>query len=134
MTVFSQTMEYALRAVLCLGKTPCQARTTKEVAELMKVPPSYLAKIMRNLVKAGVIESQRGIHGGFKLTTDPDTLSLLTIVNAVDPILRVHSCPLHLPEHCDGLCSLHSRLDDVLRRTEAAFSQTTLGEVLADHR
>ncbi len=131
--MFSQTMEYALRAVLCLGMTPGEARTTKEVAEQMKIPPSYLAKIMRNLVKAGVIESQRGIHGGFKLSADPNTLPLLTVVNAVDPILRVRSCPLQLAEHCDGLCALHSRLDDVLRRTEEAFAGTTLSQVLDEH-
>ena len=80
--MLSQTVEYALRAVVCLANDAPQPVTNDQLAEVTKVPPAYLAKVMRGLNRAGLVRSQRGPHGGSTLTRDPRDLSLLDVVNA----------------------------------------------------
>lgn len=130
--MLSQTIEYALRAVYCLGQHLNEAQTTKQVAELMKIPPSYLAKIMQGLVRAGIVRSRRGVHGGFLLSKDPADLNLLEVIVAIDPQWGVIPCPLGLHDHDDAPCPLHSRLNDAAAQVEKAFSNTTLAELLPD--
>ncbi len=130
--MFSQTIEYALRAVYCLGQHRNEAKTTKQVASLMKIPPSYLAKIMQGLVRAGIVQSRRGVHGGFLLTKDPADLNLHDVIVAIDPQWGVIPCPLGLHDHKDKPCSLHTRLNDAVTQVEKAFSATTLAELLPD--
>ncbi|MFO7655126.1 MAG: Rrf2 family transcriptional regulator [Candidatus Krumholzibacteriia bacterium] len=128
--MISQTVEYALRAVLSLGRTPDEAQTAKQIAVAMNVPPSYLAKVLQLLARAGVVRSTRGLHGGFRLMKRPEQLVLLEVVNAVQPIQRIHSCPLDMESHGTDLCPLHRRIDRALGLVEEAFRSTTLADVL----
>lgn len=108
------------------------AQTTDEVARVTKVPKAYLSKVLQSLRRAGLVHSQRGIGGGVTLARPSDTISVLDVVSAVEPIARIRSCPLGLAAHGVQLCPLHSRLDDALATVEEAFKHTTLAEILAD--
>jgi Rrf2 family protein len=130
--MLSQTVEYALRAVVQLAYLSPEASTTSALATVTQVPPAYLAKVLRALVKAGIVSSQRGIGGGVSLAKDPRAVTILDIVNAVDPFRRIKTCPLELSTHGTKLCPLHRRLDAALAQVEHAFRNTTLAEVLAD--
>jgi Rrf2 family protein len=130
--MFSQTVEYALRAVAQLGMKSPEACTTEDIARATKVPKAYLAKVMRALVRGGVVRSQRGSGGGMTLVRPPDELTLLEVVDCVEPIVRIRECPLGLAAHGVRLCPLHKRLDDALAMFEDAFRRTTLGEILAE--
>jgi Rrf2 family transcriptional regulator, nitric oxide-sensitive transcriptional repressor len=59
-------------------------------------------------------------------------LTILEVVNAVEPLKRIRTCPLGLEAHGTNLCPLHSRLDAALATVEAALGGTTLAEVLAE--
>jgi Rrf2 family transcriptional regulator, nitric oxide-sensitive transcriptional repressor len=128
--MFSQTVEYALRAVVHLASSAPRAQTTEEVAKATKVPQAYLSKVLQGLVAAGIVKSQRGIGGGMSLAKKPSELTILEVVNAVDPIKRIESCPLDLASHGVRLCPLHKRLDAALAMVEEAFGATTLQEVI----
>jgi Rrf2 family transcriptional regulator, nitric oxide-sensitive transcriptional repressor len=128
--MFSQTVEYALRAVVHLASNAPAAQTTEEIAKATKVPQAYLSKVLQGLVQAGVVKSQRGIGGGMALTKVPAKLTILEVVNAVDPIQRINSCPLELASHGMRLCPLHRRVDAALAMVEEAFRSTTLQEVI----
>ncbi len=130
--MLSQTVEYALRAVVHLAAEAPAARTVEQIAAVTKVRPAYLAKVIQKLVHKGVLRSQRGIGGGISLAKSPDELTILEVVNAVDPIQRIRHCPLGLAAHGVHLCPLHRRLDDALAQVEQAFRSTTLAEVLAE--
>lgn len=131
--MFSQTVEYAMRAMLALASGDGRPMTTRRIAEVMKVPQSYLSKVLQSLVKAGLVFSTRGLKGGFVLVKTPDKISLLEIQNAVNPIKRLHSCPLDLEGHNSELCPLHRRLDHAMGMVEEAFSSTSLAEVLSEN-
>ena len=61
-----------------------------------------------------------------------DEVTVLDVVNAVDPIRRIKKCPLGLAAHGVKLCPMHSRLDAALEAIEELFGNTTLAELLAD--
>ncbi|MFN9370695.1 MAG: RrF2 family transcriptional regulator [Planctomycetaceae bacterium] len=130
--MLSQTVEYALRAAVYLANQAPLARTTEQIAEVTKVPQAYLSKVMQNLAKAGIVRSQRGIHGGFLLARSSAELTILEVVNAVDPVQRIQTCPLGIAAHGANLCPLHRRLDLALAAVENAFGKTTLAEVLSE--
>jgi Rrf2 family transcriptional regulator, nitric oxide-sensitive transcriptional repressor len=130
--MFSQTVEYALRAVVHLSSVAPRAQTTDQIATTTLVPKAYLSKVLQALVRGGIVHSQRGGAGGMTLVKPPAKLSILDVVNAVEPIQRIKTCPLGLKAHGHKLCPLHRRMDNALAATEKAFATTTLAEVLAD--
>ena len=130
--MFSQTVEYALRAVAYLASQAPAGRTTDQIATATRVTKPYLSKVLQKLVGGGVVQSQRGVGGGMTLVKTPAELTILEVVNAVEPILRYHECPLGLKSHGMRLCPLHKRLDDAMASVEAAFRDTTLAEVLSE--
>ncbi|MCS6863681.1 MAG: Rrf2 family transcriptional regulator [Gemmataceae bacterium] len=130
--MFSQTVEYALRAVIHLAHEAPEARTTAQIAEATRVPKDYLSKILQGLAKKGLLQTQRGVGGGISLSRPPEEVTILDVVNAVEPITRYFTCPLNLPNHGTNLCPLHRRMDAAMAAVEEAFRNTTLAEVLAD--
>ncbi len=130
--MLSQTAEYALRAMVCLADHRGEAMTNQALAEVTRVPVGYLHKVMQQLARAGLVQSQRGLHGGFTLTVNPSDVSVLDVLNAVDPIQRIHHCPLGLASHGKNLCPLHRRLDDAAATIEKAFKDTSLADVLGE--
>lgn len=128
--LLSQTAEYALRAAVWLADTPDTPHTTQEIADVTKVPAGYLSKVLQAMGRAGLVTSQRGLGGGFLLTRTPEELSVLDIINAVDPVQRIHTCPLNLHSHGTNLCPLHRKLDDAMATMEEAFATTSLSELV----
>lgn len=130
LTMISQTAEYALRAVVFLGKNAGTAYTADQIAKSTQVPAPYLSKVLQPLIKSRLVQSQRGLGGGFALEKKPEDITILQVINAVDPIERIEVCPLGLDEHKGNLCALHKRLDDAVALIEDVFAKTTIAELL----
>ena len=64
------------------------------------------------------------------MTKPPKELTILDVVNAVEPINRIRHCPLGLKSHGVRLCPLHKRMDNAMAMVEDAFRATTLQEVI----
>lgn len=129
--MISQTAEYALRAIVYLADRNDVPQTTAQIAEETFVPANYLAKVMQALSKAKLVNAQRGPNGGFVLAKPGNVLTVLEVINAVDPIRRFPECPLKLPHHGKNLCPLHRKLDDTAILAEEAFGTTTISSLLA---
>lgn len=130
--MISQTAEYALRAVVCLAENAGQGQTTEQIAKATHIPAPYLSKVLQQLGKARIVQSQRGLGGGFSLRQTSSNITVLDVVNAVDPIERITECPLGLDAHANRLCALHRRLDEANALVERAFEQTSIADLLAD--
>lgn len=126
----SQTIEYALRATVWLAENPGVPQTTQQIADACKAPPSYLAKVLQSLVREGVISAQRGPGGGFILERDVESLTLLDVVSAIEPIQRVKGCPLEIPGHVVELCPLHNVLDRALQACHDVLAQHRISEMV----
>jgi len=130
--MISQTVEYALRAVVTIAKhegVPC---TAQQISQITQVPGPYLSKLMQGLVREGIVSSQRGLHGGFVLAKEPSKLTIWEVADAVEPFQRILECPLGIKSHRGVLCSLHKRLDAAMATVEEQFRSTTIADVLAD--
>ncbi len=130
--MLSQTVEYALRAVVHLANVAPDPATTDQIAKITRVPKAYLSKVLQSLVRGGIVHSQRGLGGGMTLARPASQMTLLDVVNAVEPIQRIRTCPLGLSTHGIRLCPLHRRLDEALAEVETAFSNTNLADLLAE--
>ncbi len=130
--MFSQTVEYALRAVTHLAITPDCVHTTADIAHATKVPSPYLSKVLQSLQKQGIVTVKRGLRGGYQLTKSPKDLTLFEVVHSVDPIQRIETCPLEIASHGKKLCSLHRKMDQAMADMEQAFRTTTLYELVTD--
>ncbi len=84
--------------------------------------------------RAGLVLTQRGIGGGISLSRPGDEISVPDVVNAVDPIQRIESCPPGLAEHGVELCPVHSQLDEAIELMEQALGTTTIADLLNPQR
>ncbi len=128
--MISSTAEYALRAIVAIAQGDGSAVVTPTIAQITKVPPGYLPKVLQTLRRAGLVDSKRGIGGGFTLGRSPEEMSVLDVVNAVDPIERIEKCPLGIDSHSAELCPLHRRLDQAAEAVIRSFAETTIAELL----
>jgi len=127
--MFSLTAEYALRAAVWLAQSGDIPRTNQEIAEATQVPASYLSKVLQALGRAGIVRGARGKRGGFELARPAAGLTILEIVNTVDPIHRIETCPLGLESHRAQLCPLHRRMDQAMETIERTLGGATLAEM-----
>jgi Rrf2 family protein len=134
MRLLSDSSEYAMRAVVWLSDAAQRGtpHTTQAIAAGTQATPGYLTKVLQLLGRAGIVHAQRGIGGGFHLARDPNEITVYEVINAVDPIERIHTCPLNIKSHGKKLCPMHRRMDDAMAQIEAAFKKTTIAEILAD--
>lgn len=130
--MFSRTLEYALRAAVYLGGMYGRPTTAQQIADATHVPLSYLPKVLQQLVRANLVTGTRGLHGGYVLCRAPASVSILDVVNAIEPVCRVDKCPLNLPGHDHDLCPLHRRIDAMLAQAQKTFEETTLAEILSE--
>ncbi|MDA3960442.1 MAG: Rrf2 family transcriptional regulator [Planctomycetota bacterium] len=130
--MISQTAEYALRAIVFLADHEGESHTSERISATTKVPVGYLSKILQGLVRAGLVNSQRGPYGGFTLAVSSEKLTVYDVVQAVDPIHRIHGCPLEISGHGVNLCPLHRLLDNVVASVERSFRKVTIHSLLLD--
>ncbi len=130
--IFSQTVEYALRSVVWLASHTDSPQTVQQIAAATQVPSNYLAKVMNSLRRTGLVESRRGLGGGYILARAAD-LTVLDVVNTVDPIGRIVTCPLGLRSHGLNLCPLHKRLDEAIGLIEKSFVKTKIIDLVVQN-
>ncbi len=130
--MISPTAEYALRAIVALAQAQDEAMVTLKIAQVTKVPAGYLSKVLQTLGRGGLVRSKRGIGGGFSLARPAGQITVLDVVNAVDPLKRIVRCPLGIETHDTRLCSLHRKLDAATALVERSFADTTVADLLMD--
>jgi len=108
--MLSNSCKYAIRAVIyiALNTNETHKMGSKVVAEKLKMPQPFLAKILQAISKRNIISSSKGPNGGFYLTKDNLKNSVLDIVDAIDGLDKFNKCFLGL-HTCSGdkPCSVH---------------------------
>lgn len=129
--LLSQTAKYALRAVIYLAERGENASVpVGEIAGALDAPRNYLSKILHQLVREGVLISERGPHGGFRLAPNARELSLAQILDPVDP-LGDRRCLLGRPECNDtNPCPAHARWQELAQGIERLLRDTSLGDLV----
>ena len=137
--IYSRSAEYAIRAFVHLAQVPDgKFAMVRQIAAQEELPAHFLAKILQQLARKGLLRSSKGPTGGFSLRLSPDDISLLNIVEALDGLNEYQSCASGLAECNDEMpCGMHdswktlrSRIIEYLERTSIA----DLAEALEEKR
>jgi Rrf2 family protein len=106
----SRKMEYGARAVAFLASLPDGMTTSfKEIAKKMDIPSEFLAKILKTLVKAKLVRSTRGAHGGYALARPASSISFLDVIEALEGPVNVNICTATDHDGCafTGACTMY---------------------------
>jgi Rrf2 family protein len=126
----SKKSDYGLIAVkhlaMCRQQHACSA---SEIAEEYGISGTLLAKVLQRLAKEGVVQARHGATGGYQLARDPDQISALDVISAIDGPLLITSC---VTSH--GNCDATSRCSvrEPLRRVNDSILQV-LSAVTISH-
>jgi Rrf2 family protein len=126
--------DYAIRAVLDLARhwEPDGRRKSREIAETMDIPTKYLPQLLAMLVRVGLVESESGPDGGYRLASDPTAVSLLAIIEAVEGPLRSDECVLRGgPCHWETRCAIHEPWADAQDAMRRELEETTFADLVA---
>ncbi len=107
----SRRIEYGTRAMVYLASLPDGITTSfREIAKKMVIPEDFLAKILKTLVKAKLVKSTRGSHGGYSLARPAKDVSFLEIIEAVEGPVAVNLCTSPTHDGCEfvGRCTMMS--------------------------
>jgi Rrf2 family protein len=135
--MLSATCKYGIRAVIFIASKPDNKKNIglKEVAEKLRIPQPYLAKILQILARKKILHSTKGPHGGFYLMIPAGKLTLMDIIDAIDGRNFFDSCYV-TGERCnfdksdDGRCLLHNELRQEKVRLEEFFSSKTIEQLI----
>ncbi|WP_414463570.1 RrF2 family transcriptional regulator [Hyphomicrobium sp. DY-1] len=133
-------VEYALHCLLWIAAPLDHPPSSRDLAELQGVSPTFLAKIFQKLEKARIVEAMTGIRGGYRLARPPEKISVLDIVDAIEGRKALFDCQ-EIRARCvlfdgsapawatRGVCGIHAvmlRAEQVLR---AELAQTSLASL-----
>jgi len=121
--------DYAVRCVQYLAEHAGSVTMIGEIAEQMRIPRTFLAKIVQKLGRAGLVVSRRGVNGGFTLGREPEAISLYDVILVMEGPVVLNACAVHGRE-CDmsNRCSVHP----VWLRLRADIEQKLKGQSFAD--
>lgn len=124
---YSQATNYALHTMLYFVALPLgKIVGVQQLAEVQALSPTYLSKILTKLVKAGLIESTPGTHGGYKLTKNKEDLSFLDVIHAIEGTASLFHCGAGLQHDA---CLIQHVMLDAEQRLEAYLEQRKLAEL-----
>lgn len=135
MAIFSKTCEYAIRAVLYIAHKSASGYRIgiKDISAGIDSPELYLAKILQDLSRKGLISSAKGPSGGFFIDENSLRRPLSDIVEAVDGNGLFLGCALGLKQ-CSEInpCPLHTQFKAIRNQIHELLHQTTIGDFNED--
>lgn len=131
MNGISKSSEYAIRALTYIAQRSDQAeyQLARTMAIELEIPAPFLGKILQPLVTRGILISQRGRNGGFRLAHPHSEITLFQVVDAQEHLGRRRQCMLGQSECSDErACPLHSYWKDASESFLAKLANTTLAD------
>jgi Rrf2 family protein len=124
--------DYAIRVVRDLADL--QMKTVRVICEREQIPLPFAYKILKKLEHAGIVDSYRGVAGGYQLAKPPDRITLFDIVNAVDEQLFLNECLQHgylCVHNVNGkTCSVHREIARLQALLTEALSERTIDKLI----
>lgn len=129
--LYSKTCEHAIRALAYLASRPAgNLCLVDEIAEAEDMPRPFTSKILRDLVRAGLLTSSRGPGGGYALAREPGDVSLLEIQQIIDGVGNLDRCAVGLAACNDQApCPLHDEFMPLRNSIRVYLEETTLAQM-----
>ena len=126
----SKTALHMISALAALAQLPPGAYAgAGEIARQIGAPHNYLGKLLQGLIREGLVESQKGKGGGFRLAREAQRIALFDVVEPIDHVSRFDGCFLSRAS-CEGrTCAVHARWATVCKTFFAFLRQTTIADL-----
>lgn len=114
-----------------MASRPGEVVTATQLVDELKIPRPFLRKILQKLNKVGLVLSAKGSGGGFRLTRDPEDMSLADIIEAFQGSLRINECVFKkklCPNRCG--CNLKSKIEEIEGHVTFELKSTSIGSLL----
>jgi len=126
----SRRGDYAVRAVFDIASHHGTRRKAAAIASAMAIPRGYLSQILSDLVQAGILLAQAGPAGGYTLAVEPRTLTLRTVVEAIEGLMTLETCVLRGgPCAWEDRCPIHDTWAYAQQAFAAALEATTFADL-----
>jgi Rrf2 family protein len=107
----------------------------EEIARRLSVPRHFLGKILKAMVKAGILSSARGQHGGFFINEKTLNTPITTIILLTEGKNYFNTCLLSLRKcNASNPCPMHEKVDKFKNDLLNVYSQTTIGDLLKENK
>ena len=128
----SKTALHAIRALCALAKLPEGERAgAASIAKAIDAPPNYLGKLLQGLSREGLVESKKGLNGGFRLTKPAESITLMAVVDPIDQIERWSECLLGMSKCSnENGCVVHKRWGPLRDEYLALLQEITIAELV----
>lgn len=133
--MLSTTSQYALRALAYIAANESKGAVLgRRISEDTGIPQNYLSKIMIGLNNAGIVSASRGTGGGYRLTSNPGSITLDRVVAVFDRDVVNPCCLLGYKRRCsdENACSAHSAWKATREALTTFLSSTTLADISAE--
>lgn len=131
--VLSKSFGYALRGILYITLTSDEKRkiSIDEMAGKLAIPKFFLAKIMKQVVKSGVVSATRGQHGGFYLNDRTLKYTLADLILMIEGQGYFNTCMLNMGK-CDAAkpCPMHNLVTEQKEMVLSVYKNTTIGDLM----
>jgi len=127
--MLGKTSILAIRTLLLLGEQePGECWSPRRLAESLGESPTYLAKVVRHLVKAGILEAEKGVKGGVRLRQRPEEISLLSVVEACRGTIVGDFCRSNRPAW--SFCSFHQAALELHNAITGVLVRWTIADLM----
>jgi len=129
--IYSRSAEYAIRAFVNLSQVPeGKFAMVKNIAKQEDIPSHFLAKILQQLARKGLLRSSKGPTGGFVLRRKPEEISLMDIVQSLDGLGDYEKCASGLAECNDEQpCGMHDAWNALRSRIIGYLEKTSIADI-----
>src|SRR5580765_6317973 len=129
--LYSRSAEYAIRAFVNLAQVPDgHYAMVKQIAAEEEIPAHFLAKILQQLARKGLLRSSKGPTGGFALKVDANEIRLLDIVESLDGLAPYQQCAVGLSECTDDMpCGVHDTWKTLRSRIMEYLERNTIADL-----
>lgn len=130
--MLTRTGMHAVRALMALARLPHRDYAgVAHIARAIAAPQNYLGKLLKVLADEGLLESQKGLGGGFRLGKDAQEISLFDVVEPLEHVSRWAGCILGQKECSDeAACPLHEQWKGVRGAYLRMLTETTLADLV----
>ncbi|MCW8133581.1 MAG: Rrf2 family transcriptional regulator [Planctomycetota bacterium] len=127
------TGEYALRAMAYMAQlSPGKYVLARDMGRELGIPSNYLSKVLQSLARHGLLESQRGRNGGFRLERSPKEITIYEILSSVEFMGRYETCVLgHKECRDEDACPIHDAWKEARGKVLNLFHKTPLSRLVA---
>jgi FeS assembly SUF system regulator len=131
----SKLADYGIVIMTNLARQPARQHNAPEVAAQTHIPLPMASKILKSLARAGLLESHRGVKGGYGLARPAATISVAEVISALDGPIAVTACIEDGPGGCEieGLCPARAnwqRINDAIRTALDGISMAEMAQAI----